>query len=188
MPLAVWAAASCACSDPAEDAANATAPDAAATGILPFLRKEATTLQTRLDAERKAGLLSDEGYVAYERTLALVDRALRLETPGRGIAFDDVKALFAEMADDLDARVEHASAALDNAFRFVEDAFGEGRETLLLVTDLSASRFGMAFINDHGCERYFARNDALLFHERGADLAERINRLNLAEDDGVAGR
>ena len=121
--------------------------------------------------------------MAYERTLALADRALRLEAPGRTVEFDDVKALFAEMADDLDARIEHASAALDNAFRFVEEAFGSGQEMLLLVTDLSASRYGMAFINDHGCERYFAHNDALLFHERGTDLAERINRLDLSAEE-----
>ena len=158
------------------------APDAT-DGVLPFLRQEVSALQARLDAERKAGLLSDEGYVAYERTLALADRALRLEAPGRTVEFDDVKALFAEMADDLDARIEHASAALDNAFRFVEEAFGSGQEMLLLVTDLSASRYGMAFINDHGCERYFAHNDALLFHERGTDLAERINRLDLSAEE-----
>ena len=175
-----------AAADVATDAASGVLPDAApdaTDGVLPFLRQEASTLQARLDAERKAGLLSDEGYVAYERTLALADRALRLEAPGRSVEFDDVKTLFAEMADDLDARIEHASAALDNAFRFVEEAFGSGQEMLLLVTDLSASRYGMAFINDHGCERYFAHNDALLFHERGTDLAERINRLDLSAEE-----
>ncbi|MDO4442881.1 MAG: ATPase, partial [Slackia sp.] len=67
-------------------------------------------------------------------------------------------------------------------FRFVEDAFGEGQEMLLLITDLSVNRHSMAFINDHGCERYFAHNEKLLFHERGDDLAERIGRLNLEEE------
>ena len=42
---------------------------------------------------------------------------------------------------------------------------------------------GMAFINDHGCERYFAHNEDLLFYERGADLADRINRLDLTEEE-----
>ena len=157
--------------DAAADVATDVLPDAApdaTDGVLPFLRQEVSALQARLDAERKASLLSDEGYVAYERMLALADRALRLEAPGRTVEFDDVKALFAEMADDLDARIEHASAALDNAFRFVEEAFGSGQEM---------------FINDHGCERYFAHNDALLFHERGTDLAERINRLDLSAEE-----
>ena len=151
--------------------------------LLPHLRALSSSLQTRLDTERKAGLLSDEKYVAYERTLALLDRALRLETSGRNVVFDDVKALFANMMDALDARIAATSAALDNAFRFVEDAFGSGQAMLLLVTDLSVNRYSMAFINDHGCERYFAHNEDLLFYERGADLADRINRLDLSAEE-----
>ena len=155
--------------------------------LLPHLRALSSSLQTRLDTERKAGLLSDEKYVAYERTLALFDRALRLEAPGRNVVFDDVKALFANMVDALDTRIAATSAALDNAFRFVEDAFGSGQEMLLLVTDLSVNRYSMAFINDHGCERYFAHNEDLLFYERGADLADRINRLDLTSENGENG-
>lgn len=156
-----------------DDAANA----------VPLLREEAAEVQRRLDTERKAGLLSDEKYVAYERMLALVDRALRCDTVGGGVPFSHVKEQFAQLVEKLDARIENVSAALDHAFRFVEDAFGEGQEMLLLVTDLSVNRYGMAFINDHGCERYFAHNENLLFYERGADLADRINRLDLAEDN-----
>lgn len=156
-----------------DDAANA----------VPLLREEAAEVQRRLETERKAGLLSDEKYVAYERMLALVDRALRCDTVGGGVPFSHVKEQFAQLVEKLDARIENVSAALDHAFRFVEDAFGEGQEMLLLVTDLSVNRYGMAFINDHGCERYFAHNENLLFYERGADLADRINRLDLAEDN-----
>ena len=150
---------------------------------LPLLREEAASLQARLDTERKAGLLSDEKYVAYQRALALIDRALRCDAAGGGVPFSQVKALFGEMVDALDARIAAVSSALDNAFRFVEDAFRNGQEMLLLVTDLSVNRYGMAFINDHGCERYFAHNEDLLFYERGADLADRINRLDLTEDE-----
>ena len=139
---------------------------------LPLLREEAASLQARLDTERKASLLSDEKYVAYQRALALIDRALRCDAAGGGVPFSQVKTLFGEMVDALDARIAAVSSALDNAFRFVEDAFGNGQEMLLLVTDLSVNRYGMAFINDHGCERYFAHNEDLLFYERGADLAE----------------
>ncbi|MDN4469879.1 MoxR family ATPase [Gordonibacter sp. RACS_AR68] len=150
---------------------------------LPLLREEAASLQARLTTERKAGLLSDEKYVAYERTLALVDRALRCDAAGGGVPFSRVKELFAEQVNALDARIADTSSALDSAFRFVEDAFGGGQEMLLLVTDLSVNRYGMSFINDHGCERYFAHNEDLLFYERGSDLIDRINRLDLTEDE-----
>ncbi len=149
--------------------------------MLPLVREETAALQRRLDAERKSGLLSDEKYLAYERTLGLLDRAQRVDATG-SVSFSQVKNLFGEMVDALDARIADASAALDHAFRFVEDAFGEGQEMLLLVTDLSANRYGMAFINDHGCERYFAHNEALLFNERGSDLADRINQLDLNKE------
>lgn len=150
---------------------------------LPLLREEAASLQARLTTERKAGLLSDEKYVAYERTLALIDRALRCDAAGGGVPFSRVKELFAQQVDALDARIAATSSALDNAFRFVEDAFGGGQEMLLLVTDLSVNRYGMTFINDHGCERYFAHNEDLMFYERGSDLVDRINRLDLTEEN-----
>lgn len=155
--------------------------DVDAANALPLLRAEAAEIQRRLETDRTAGLLSDEKYVAYERMLELVDRALRAEA-SNGIPFAHVKELFAAAVKSLDAHIAAAAAALDNAFRFVEDAFGESQEMLLLVTDLSANRYGMAFINDHGCERYFTHNERLLFQERGDDLAERINQLDLTKD------
>ncbi len=155
--------------------------DVDAANALPLLRDEAASIQRRLETERKNGLLSDENYVAYERMLSLTDRAMRTDE-GAGVSFAVVKNLFAESIDALDARVAAASAALDHAFKFVEDAFGDGQEMLLLVTDLSVNRYGMAFINAHGCERYFAHNERLLFHERGTDLADRINQLDLTEE------
>lgn len=154
-----------------------------AFNVLPLLREEASLLQARLTTERKNGLLSDEKYVAYERMLALVDRALRCDVAGGGVPFSRVKELFGEQVDALDAHIAVTADALDNAFRFVEDAFDEGQEMLLLVTDLSVNRYGMAFINNHGSERYFAHNEALLFHERGTDLAARINQLNLNDGE-----
>ncbi len=161
------------------DAAAANgAADTDAADVLPLLREQTATLQRQLETERAGGLLSDEAYVSYERTLALFDAALR-DAQGGHVAFGQIKELFGESVDALEAQVDTASRALDNAFAFVERAFGEGQEMLLLVTDLSANRYSMAFINDHGCERYFAHNKSLLFYERGTDLAERINRLDL---------
>lgn len=75
-----------------------------------------------------------------------------------------------------------ASSALDNAFAFVEAAFGEGHEMLMLVTDLSVSRAGMTFINAHGNDAYFAHNQNLQFYEREANLADQINQIMLEEE------
>lgn len=99
-----------------------------------------------------------------------------------GATFNLLRERFNERLDELDAAIDTAAGALDNVFKFMEEAFGEGQEMLMLVTDLSVSRAGMAFINDHGCDRYFAHNQNLQFYERGHDLAARIDRITLEEE------
>ncbi|MEY8561669.1 MoxR family ATPase [Eggerthellaceae bacterium 3-80] len=162
-----------------EAQANETTAD-----VLPLIRAKAAEIQRKIEVERNAGLLSDERYVSYERTLALLDQAMRAETTGgAGVALSAVKEMFDQVLDALDVHIAQATSALDNAFKFVEDAFGDGQEMLLLVTDLSVNRYGMAFINDHGCERYFTHNQNLLFYERGTDLVDRINQVSVEEDE-----
>ena len=162
-------------------AAEGVAEDADASALI---RATTTELARTRDTERAASLLSDERYRSFERIIGLLDEVLRTgaDTP-EGATFNLLRERFNERLDELDAAIDEATAALDNVFKFVEEAFGEGQEMLMLVTDLSVSRAGMAFINDHGCERYFAHNEDLLFYERGADLADRINRLDLTEEE-----
>ncbi|MDO5042358.1 MAG: MoxR family ATPase [Slackia sp.] len=142
---------------------------------------QATAIRAKLATEKEAGLLSDDKRLSYERAAGLLEESVR-EAAGGMLSFDAVKERFNTMLDMLDARIDAASHALDAVFEFVEDAFGDGQEMLLLITDLSVNRHSMAFINDHGCDRYFAHNEKLLFHERGDDLAERIGKLNLEEE------
>ena len=146
------------------------------------LRGASAELARKRDVERANGLLSEERYHACERTIRLLDDAMRSGgARGEGTTFPLLQERFGAWLDELDRCVDAASGALDQGFRFVEEAFGDGQEMLMLVTDLSVSRATMAFINDHGCERYFAHNQSLQFYERGADLADRINRIALEE-------
>ena len=161
-------------------AAEGVAEDADASALI---RATTTELARTRDTERAASLLSDERYRSFERTIGLLDEVLRTgtDTP-EGATFNLLRERFNERLDELDAAIDTAAGALDNVFKFVEEAFGEGQETLMLVTDLSVSRAGMAFINDHGCDRYFAHNQSLQFYERGHDLAARIDRITLEEE------
>ncbi len=158
------------------ESGTSTNADAAATALSLAVREKLTAAQRKLACERGAGLLSDEGVYVLERTIAFFDAAARLDER-TGIEYDQLKDLFSARLDELDRRIAAASLALDSAFAFTERAFGDGQEMLLLVTDLSVNAYTMAFINDHGCDAYFAHNQALLFFERGTDLASRIGRL-----------
>ena len=167
----------------AEAGGNAAAADRA--DALPRLRDEASAIACRQRVERERGLLTDERRRSGERMIQLADEAMR--NPAGHLTFSQVKAMFGERLDKLDELVGRSEAALDNALLFVENAFGEGQEMLLVITDLAANKSTMEFINDHGCERFYRHNEALLFDERGADLANRIKRTVLdapESDDG----
>ena len=137
-------------------------------------------IQAQLDADRAASTLSREAYEVRSRAIAFFDGLAGRVDP---VSFDDARAAFADRVEALDGALSAASASLDNALAFVEDAYGEGQEMLLVITDLSASRYGMEFINQHGCERYFKHNESLLFYERGKDIVDRIERMDLGEDE-----
>ncbi len=72
---------------------------------------------------------------------------------------------------------------LDNLFTFAEDAFGEGQEMLLLVTEMTASRHGAWFISQYGCDAYFRHNKELLFYERHVQVLRQLDVLELKDEE-----
>ncbi|MBQ3008028.1 MAG: ATPase, partial [Oscillospiraceae bacterium] len=71
------------------------------------------------------------------------------------------------------------SARMDNAFRFVDDVFGDGQEMLILVTELTQNYYGSKFISNFGCDEYFKHNKSLLFYERDKEIMDEIAELDL---------
>ena len=143
------------------------------------VRAQEADIQKLLRTDRASGLLSEQKYRSYQRALEVLAQAQRLGAQAETVTFEHVKAAFNQLLDNLDSCINTGSSALDNALAFAEQAFGEGQELLLLITDLSANRYSMAFINAHGCERFFAHNKSLQFDDRGAELAQRIKQTML---------
>ena len=146
------------------------------------VRAQEADVRRLLRTDRASGLLSEQKYRSYERAIDMLQQAQHLGAQTGALTFDQVKEAFSKMLSGLESRVEQGEQALDRALAFAEQAFGEGQEMLLLITDLSANRYSMAFINAHGSERFFKHNSALLFGDRGADLAARIKQTALDEE------
>ncbi len=70
---------------------------------------------------------------------------------------------------------------LNNAFLFLEEAFGGGQEMLIFVTELSISPAASQFIFEHGCDKYYEHNKRLMFENKQDELAKRIDALHLSE-------
>ena len=146
-------------------------------------RKAQLEVSQTLAKERANGMITEGKRLSYQRFIALISAALQENGSGATMPFGLVKNAFNADVARLDDQVQAASNALENAFVFTERAFGSDQEMLLLVTSLSANRYGMDFINSHGCDKYFEHNQDLLFYERGNDLAERIGQVSLDEEE-----
>ena len=88
-------------------------------------------------------------------------------------AFKIAKADFDARVKALKKSAEKAGKKLSNLFLFAEDVFPDGQEMLILVTELTISRYG--------CKEYFAHNKELLFYERQKEIINEIQTLELED-------
>lgn len=72
--------------------------------------------------------------------------------------------------------IKKASSALENAFTFMEEAFGEGQEMVVFITELTMDPDASQFITENGCERYFKYNKTLLVGNRRAAILKELDR------------
>ena len=128
--------------------------------------------------KREAGLLSRDGQNVRLETLAVLrgwEAALRRAgAQSADGAFGLLRAQFQTLADDREAAQNIASAALEAAFDFMEQAFAESQEMVVFVTELTLSPAAHAFITENGCERYFQYNKDLLLDHRKAALQQEL--------------
>ncbi len=92
--------------------------------------------------------------------------------------FEKIRGWFAEEVEHKKAAETAAGQCLDRAFSFLEDAFGDGQEMILFVTELSKNEKIMAYISSHGCEAYFRYSDLLLYRKREAELRKDCEELS----------
>ena len=81
-------------------------------------------------------------------------------------ALDVVRGWF--QAEEVEARKsagETAGRHFDNAFRYLEQAFGDSQELVLFVTEITAGFDTSWFVEHFGCDAYFRYNKELLFDD-----------------------
>ena len=89
-------------------------------------------------------------------------------------AMDAVRGWFAEEVEARSRLGTESGVRFDNAFRFLEEALGEGQELVLFVTEVTAGFFTSWFVENFGCDAYFRHNRELLFEDRRARLRDKI--------------
>jgi hypothetical protein len=79
------------------------------------------------------------------------------------------------------AENQAAESSLENVFVFMENAFGNGQEIVILVSEMTIRPDLSRYLYLHGCDKYDEYSDRLLFEDRKSALSERIDALKLPE-------
>ena len=85
-----------------------------------------------------------------------------------------LKALFSSDVDARAAAADKTDAELANAFAFLDAAIPDSQELVLFATELTANWFTSWFIQNFGCDAYFAHNKRLLFDDTQKQLLQDI--------------
>lgn len=155
-------------------------------GVTQMLENQVQGRKKQMESARMAGSLSE----ADKRKMRRIIRFLEEEKKQllmEGIseekeAFAYLKSAFDGQAAELKKRTVITGKRLENLFVFVENAFAEGNEMLILVTELTVNNDSARFIGQFGCPAYQRHSNDLMLSERRGSLKEEIAALDL---DGI---
>ena len=97
-------------------------------------------------------------------------------------AVKEVKSKYNTLLKSHKKEAKKTEEKMNNAFRFVDNVFGDAQEMLILVTELTQNYYGSKFISNFGCDEYFRHNKSLLFYERDKEIMDEIAELDLDLD------
>ena len=157
------------------------AEPAAVLGQLVWQRQEA------MKRAKEAGQLTKEDRDLRQRELnALEDYRQRLLREGLSApaeAMDAVRAWFGGEVERRGTLASETGGRFDNAFRFLEQTFGQGQELVIFVTEVTAGYDTSWFVEQFGCDAYFRHNRELLFDNTRHRIREEIAAAKAAEKE-----
>ena len=129
-----------------------------------------------VEAEKQAELCTKAQAAGWEQIFALWKENM----PDKGLdakeSFAQAKTGFDIQRETLEESEQDASDALEHAFDFMEQAFENGEEMVVFVTELTLTPEAAMFLSEHTCERYMTYNEQLLIGKRKREILSELNR------------
>ncbi|BAL00877.1 hypothetical protein OBV_36780 [Oscillibacter valericigenes Sjm18-20] len=122
----------------------------------------------QLDRERRT-LDQREQEILTRYRQDLLDGDIRDEN-----AMDAVRGWFAAEVEARRVAAQTAGRCFDNAFRYLEETFGDSQELVIFVTEITAGYDTSWFVEHFGCDAYFRHNRELLFDDSRRRIREEI--------------
>ncbi len=153
------------------------------TGADAAISKQIKARKTELSAGRTASNISADKIYALNKVVSVLEDDLAAISNDHPASPEDAFKLLKEDFDKrtkgLKKQAEESGEKLSNVFRFCDEAFADGQELVILVTELTINYHSAHFISRYGCKEYFEHNKALLFYERQKEIIQSIEDLKL---------
>lgn len=147
-----------------------------------LLEEQILRLSQQLTAKQRSGALSKEERLRKKRALAFLEQekksCLLVEADERN-HFEAVERAYQSEVFALKTAAQQVQERLHALFSFLEEAFEEGNEMLIFVTELTVNENSARFLAMFGSQDYKKHNDSLLLSERKNELQEEIAALAL---------
>ena len=139
-------------------------------------------------ASKVSGNTASQGFTRAENLFIRKMRDIVNVARGMGAesgpaAFDAVNAAYRAEVDAIEPLVKEGQRHIANAIGFVEDCFGNGREMLVFLAELSTRTVTTRFISHFGSDAYYARNDELKVDEARKSLTQRVRELSEIKEE-----
>ncbi len=162
---------------------GAVSESAGRVSVIQMLENQIQGRKKQMESARMAGSLSEADKRKGRRIIRFLEeekKQLLMEGISEGKeAFAILKTAFDRQADELKNRTAVTGKRLENLFVFAENAFAEGNEMLILVTELTVNNDSARFIGQFGCPAYQRHSNELMLSERGNSLQDEIAALDL---------
>lgn len=143
-----------------------------------ILSEKAEQVEADLNLNKERGLYEPAKVQSLKQILHTLEQyrlqIIKEDRLNPGDAFDCIRTAFNGDTTERRQLIETAARNLENAFVFMETAFGESQEMVIFITELNANQYCVRFIRDNGSAKYDRYNKALLFDETRRELLRDI--------------
>ena len=150
-------------------------------GALALLEQQILQLEEKLSAGARASSVSAAEQKQLRALIAALQSSraqlLLAAPPDEEQAFALLRQQFEAEVAQLKEQAQQAGEALRNVFAFCEQAFVQGEELLIFVTELTSNYYSARFIGRYGCEAYYIHSKQLQFQERRQEIQRQLDTI-----------
>lgn len=151
------------------------------TSGIELLEKLSEQKQKQMYSLERSNALSREERRKFKKVLRFLEEARKeaLQLSAEEDLFARLKAKFEGEVASMKEKTDATGQSLHYLFAFVEEAFEEGNEMLILVTELTVNSVSSRFLASFGNADYQKHNKELMLSERRDDIKKKIGELGL---------